>query len=57
MQEKNKCEFCKEIKVVQRYYLHCKNKWFDDNKQGQYNIFIYFCKDCGIEELLTQSAK
>lgn len=26
-----------------------KNKHFDDNKQGKYSDFFYYCDDCGIE--------
>lgn len=47
--ETNKCDFCKEIKPVQRQYARVKNKHFDDNKQGRYSNFFYYCNDCGIE--------
>lgn len=47
--EANKCAFCGETKEVSRFYLRLKNKHFDDNKQGQYSTFIYYCNDCGID--------
>lgn len=56
-EEINKCEFCCEIKPVQRYCIRIKNKHFDDNKQGKYHVCIYYCNDCGIDDtsLLHQS--
>lgn len=48
-QEKNKCDFCGEIKPVFRLYARIKNKHFDDNKQGKYSKFFSYCNDCGIE--------
>jgi hypothetical protein len=53
--EKDKCDFCKEIKSVERTYLHPskyeKPKFHEEyNKlynQGDYFIIIKTCADCG----------
>jgi hypothetical protein len=47
--EQNRCNFCGELKQVDRQYFKVKNAHFDDNKKGRYSDFIYYCSDCGIE--------
>lgn len=49
--ELNRCVFCGELKEVSRFYIHVKNKHFDDNKRGKYSTYIYYCNDCGVEPL------
>ena len=55
--EQGKCDFCGEIKILNRYYLRIKNKHFDDNKKGCYSKFISYCSDCGIDDDLVNKYK
>jgi len=44
--EQNKCDFCGEIKIVSRQYLHAKNK----PKTGNGFTITMYCSDCGLDE-------
>jgi hypothetical protein len=54
--EQAECDFCKEIKVVERTYLRPskfippRNFWEYDKlyNQGDYFIIIRTCSDCGV---------
>ena len=54
--EEDKCDFCKEIKSVERTYLrpskYVKSKEYEEYKnlynEGSYFIIIRTCNDCGI---------
>ena len=46
--ESNKCDFCGEIKIVSRQYLHAKNK--ESSLQGNGFSITYYCNDCGLLE-------
>lgn len=54
--EEDKCDFCKEIKPVERTYLrpskYVKSKEYEEYKnlynEGSYFIIIKTCNDCGI---------
>ncbi|MFZ2152166.1 MAG: sigma factor-like helix-turn-helix DNA-binding protein, partial [Minisyncoccia bacterium] len=54
MNEQNICAFCKESKIVQRFYVEVRAKHFDDNKGGRYSNFFYYCSDCGIKCRATE---
>jgi len=57
--EKDKCDFCKEIKSVERTYLR-PSKYNKSNdltinnhlyNQGNYFIIIRTCNDCGTPKI------
>lgn len=58
--EQDKCDFCKEIKSVERTYLRpSKYKKIDDiiinqhlYNEGNYFIIIRTCNDCGIPKTI-----
>ena len=41
------CDFCGEVKPIERFYVHAKN-CKDKNKNGF--VIVHFCRDCGCEE-------
>lgn len=55
-QEISKCDFCQEVKPVERTYLFpSKYVKSDDSvgnqhlyNQGDYFIIVYTCNDCGV---------
>jgi hypothetical protein len=57
--EQDKCDFCKEIKPVERTYLrpskYVKSKEYEEYKdlynEGSYFIIIKTCYDCGIPKI------
>lgn len=56
--EQDKCDFCKEIKAVERTYLRPSKyvKPQDDSKymlynEGNYFIIIKTCNECGTPKL------
>jgi hypothetical protein len=57
--EQDKCDFCKEIKPVERTYLrpskYVKSKEYEEYKdlynEGSYFIIIRTCYDCGIPKI------
>ncbi len=62
--EQGKCEFCQEIKPIQRTYLYPSKYERNPNdisgnkkkhNEGAYFIIISTCNDCGVPKLTKQT--
>lgn len=56
--EMSECDFCKEVKPVERTYLRPSNynrptDWHEKNlhNEGNYFIIIRTCSDCGVPKI------